>query len=423
MHACNACVRATRACDYGRPCEACRHNSSECDYARPELGDDSSVGHGDGKSQQSENNDELESPSHQAKNSDDSYPRIRIDFLLNYTKPVQHYQSIADFFTTFPTSNDATPLVNEDILDTNYITFEEGFIQSCMPTTLDADYEWDEITSSTSFAYLDACETRLQARLTELAHQLSLIRDRGNHLSSKPDFSAATILTARNLMEAKRLFFSNWNRECPFLHEATFNLETVSLPLIFAVMLVGLAYSEKFDGPTTMQPLHDLAEVYAFSSGDFLQILQGPRQGQRMEKKSLEAVQAVILVSALQNWKNDIITRRRIRTIRYSQIMSAARILGLIQVKNDHASREFCVSGSFDWEAYITAETSARYEVSYISGAMTDKLTGLDLRSTCSTRNSQSSIGIRLESYCQSIQEISHPPIKLFMRLTALRAS
>lgn len=209
MHACSACTKAKRACDHGQPCGACRNNSSECSYIRPDRSDGSLVGRDDDSSQQSQNNGDHNSRSNRAKNSESTHPRISIEFLLNYTKPVQHYQSLPDFFTTFPTSNDSTPSVIEVASSSNYVAIEEGFMQHCMPATLDIDYEWDEITSSASFEYLDTYETRLQARLTELAHQLNLGWNNGNHLGSKPNFSTATILTVGNLIEAKRLFFAN----------------------------------------------------------------------------------------------------------------------------------------------------------------------------------------------------------------------
>jgi len=352
------CTMVARGCDQTRLSETCCSTGSEIGYGCSDSSDIFMSPEGSAEQPQPQTiSPDLESGTA-------SYPRISIEFLLNYTKPEIQYRSLPDFFGILTPREDLhKPLPSNDTLFqeivSTYDSIDEDTIHSFVPTTIE-DYSWDEITSTPLFRYPSLYEVRLQARLSTLTRHLEIIYNNweGKNLGPKLDLGSR-LFSVENLLEARRMYFSAWNVNVPVLHQPSFDLETISLPLLFAFLLVGSTFSEKHQSALNASTLHNLAEEYVFENEEFLQILQGPRQHQTIRKKSIEILQAAYLVSLLQNWKNDIIARRRMRTVRYCQIVSAVRMLGLTSIKNPYAAGGDYTT-AFDWEEYIKAESMVR---------------------------------------------------------------
>ena len=308
---------------------------------------------------------DLDQPAYEVSGDDQSkFPRIRVEFLLNYTKPST--DTLLDFFGTTSSSAVPTPLISASAgASPPFLNDLESLMRSpALP--IHYEYMWDELSESQHFDPPAAPQSELQNRLevlvTELkvTHQSLSRRNRGHVPDYTPEL-VGMLFTVDNLLEFKRLYFDNWQPNCPILHQSSFNLESASLPLLLAVFLIGATYSSPRDTAGMAREYFDLGEEFAFEHEDFRAIFlnETPQSG-TPESKTIEALQATFLIAVLQNWQNGILPRRRMRTKRYSEIVSAARLLGLTSTKNQLLRREDFESESFNWNEYFKAEARIR---------------------------------------------------------------
>lgn len=285
-----------------------------------------------------------------------SFPRIRVEFLLNYTRP--DTVGLRDFFGTASTSRASTPPA---------LLFDELY----SPTQFSISPElnenlWDSFHESREIHLLPIFQPSLQRRLVELtfqlkaAHELHTTRS-GAALPVCVLEDMETLFTVDNLLEFTRLYFDNWHCNCPIIHQPSFNLEIISLPLLLAVFLIGATYSFPRDTASMARECLDLAENFAFEHRDFKDIFLFEKVPHLAAKSSIEALQATFLVAVLQNWQNGSLSRRRMRTKRYSEIVSAARLLGLTSATNNLPLISDAHSESFNWNECFEAEANVRF--------------------------------------------------------------
>ncbi|CZR58532.1 uncharacterized protein PAC_08424 [Phialocephala subalpina] len=368
--ACEACAQAKRGCDRGFPCEGCLANDLICNYQRSESSSEQNVLTMDVSNTSSESglSAMYEPPSIVEARNGHKHPRMRVQFLLNYTKPGR--ETLPDFFgastgtetpvSCFPTASHIAPFFSDFMHDL------EGSLQASQPSTL--EFLLDGISGGEPFQELILGNEKLTGRLTELIHQLKL-----NHQSlsthhgesdQQVNYEAIELfVTAENLTEFTRLYFENWHPNCPILHQPTFDLETISLPLLLSVFLIGATYSSPRDTASMARQCYDIAEDYAFGHKDFTRIFQ--IEHPEGIGTAIEALQATFLVVIMQNWTSCTISRRRMRTQRYSDIVSAARLLGLTSATNEWSREECCNFQTFNWNSYINAEIRVRL-MSYV---------------------------------------------------------
>ncbi|KAF7958314.1 hypothetical protein EAE96_001865 [Botrytis aclada] len=370
---CDSCARSKRACNQGRPCEGCQLNNIPCTYYR-------STGSKDGPQPLQAVQDLGSSiqpllhaaPTHfnQACNNATAYglpsqdPRMQFNFLLHYTKPGR--DSLLDFFGTPTVSSLPTPTVSTSMSsslmpNSSLLPFPgelEDLMQSNPLPILDYSI-WDGVVNTLQINSTLRSSSQLECRLQELISKLSVTHQRLSELcdGDLPPFSEeikTVLFTVPNLIEFTRLFFDHWYPNCPIIHQPTYNLETVSLPLLFAVFLIGAAYSAPRDTAGLAKECDALCEEFVFENEELKEILCS---NQYVEKStSLQIIQAAFLVSVLRNWQNGQLARKKMRNRRYCDVVNGARALGYNSSRNMYATGVF----PFNWLGYIEAEAKVR---------------------------------------------------------------
>lgn len=163
-----------------------------------------------------------------------------------------------------------------------------------------------------------------QSRVGTLVQELGEVQMQVNtcFLDFTAPLSVDQFFTVANVEQFVRLYFCHWYPHCPVLHQQSFDIASVSLPLLFAVCLTGAFYSSSQEIITTARRLLDLAEEYAFGSPAFIALLDESSFGKQTFAAGFEALQAAFSVVIIQNWEGTITARRRIRGSRYVEIIS-----------------------------------------------------------------------------------------------------
>ncbi|KAF8859703.1 hypothetical protein BDZ45DRAFT_349337 [Acephala macrosclerotiorum] len=374
---CDACARAKKGCDRGFPCEGCLANGLTCTYSLSESTQRQRVITPEVSSTLAEfgfsstPDPTIHEPPSIAEAQDaNRHQRMRVQFLLNYTKPGR--ETLPDFFGV--STGTATPVLSFPTV-TRFSPFPHDFMHAVEDSLHAPQYPTLEfLLNDTSegqpfLEQIQRCD-ELSNRLTDLKRQLnitqqSLSAHRGGTGQQVDDETIEMLLTVENLTEFTRLYFENWHPNCPILHQPTFNFETVSLPLLLSVFLIGATYSSPRDTASMARQCYDIAEEYAFGNRNFTRIFQTEHPLPDETDSAIEALQATFLVVVMQNWGSCTISRRRMRTQRYSEIVSAARLLGLTSATNKWSREDSCDFQIFDWTSYINAEARIRL-MSYI---------------------------------------------------------
>ncbi|KAM0131171.1 hypothetical protein ACHAO1_007485 [Botrytis cinerea] len=370
---CDSCARSKRACNQGRPCEGCQLNNIPCTYYR-------STGSSDGPQPLQAMQDlgssiqplhdtaptHFNQPSNNATASGipSQDPKMQFSFLLHFTKPGT--KTLLDFFGAPTVSSMSTPTLSTSMSsslmpNSSLLAFPDelgDFMQSNALPILD-DFIWDGEFNNLPINSSLRSSSKLEYRLQELISKLSVTHQRLSDLCDEdlPPFSEeikTVLFTVPNLIDFTRLFFDHWYPNCPIIHQPTYNLETVSLPLLFAVFLIGAAYSSPRDTAALAKECGALCEEFVFENEELKEML---RSDQYSEKStSLQVIQAAFLVSVLRNWQNGELARKKMRNGRYCDIVNGARALGYNSSRNLYATG-VC---PFNWLAYIEAEARVR---------------------------------------------------------------
>ncbi|KAJ8065859.1 hypothetical protein OCU04_004963 [Sclerotinia nivalis] len=373
---CDSCAKSKRACNRGHPCEGCQLSKVPCTYYRStgnhegpqllqttqETGASVQQLHGSVPAQFNQAGNKAA-----ASGIPPQDPRMQFNFLLHYTTPGK--DSLLDFFGSSTTTIIPTPTIS---------MFSAPSSSSLMPSSslLDFPDELEDLMQGNTFPVSDdfiwnseistpsiypslAYSSQLESRLQELISQLVTAQDK---LSKRcdgdaPPFSEEVknvLLTVPNLVDFTRLYFDHWHPNCPIIHLPTYNLETVSLPLLFAVFLIGAAYSSPRDTASLAVECGTLCEEFVFENYEVKSILRTEQGFER--PTSLQTVQAAFLVAVLQTWQNGPEARKRMRKKRYSDIVTMARTLGYTSSKNMYATGIY----PFNWLGYVEAEARTR---------------------------------------------------------------
>lgn len=377
--ACDQCASAKRGCDQDHPCEGCLARDLICTYSRsdnhyPQQAHliPSLLLPPDGVQMESPANNcelQVERPGDDiiTRASDSKFPRVRVGFLLNYTSTTTTTSSLTDFFGSPSSSTVPTPQVfspggySPPMLDDL-----EDLMQSSTESSL-GEYLWAGISETQPLHLPDPRQAQLQPRLAELISQLKVVHASlpARTKSKAPIFAPELVemlFTVGNLIEFTRLYFDNWHPNCPILHRSSFDPESASLPLLFVVFLIGATFSSPRDTASMAREYFDLAEEFAFENREFTSILEAERlaSGSPPKNASIEALQSTLLVTVLQNWQNGTVSRRRMRTQRYTEIISASRLVNLFSTRNEHLTRYKSQSEAFNWKTYYEAEQRVR---------------------------------------------------------------
>lgn len=197
----------------------------------------------------------------------------------------------------------------------------------------------------------------LQSRIDELRSQLFAYSPTRRIASSNRDGlfpvqAARAVFTAENFEECAWAYFTVFHPQQPLIHWPTFEMHTVSLPLLLAVVFGGSVHCVPTDGALSCCSFFDLGEDFIF---DHLRdVVASPDSV--LGRRALEAVQAALLIVALQSSFNNEATRRRVRISRHPELIAATRSLKLLEPTNaTRTSNEMP-----EWNTFIAEESRVR---------------------------------------------------------------
>jgi hypothetical protein len=129
------------------------------------------------------------------------------------------------------------------------------------------------------------------------------------------------LLSPHNIKIFVERFFHYWYPHCPIVHLPSFDIGSASLPLLFAMAIIGSIYSPAKDSKDySVTEIFDLAEEYAFLNPIFTSLTLGDCTLCH-SVGALEAVQAAFLISKVQIFAGSTYSRRRIRLSRFGDIV------------------------------------------------------------------------------------------------------
>ncbi|KIV87862.1 hypothetical protein PV11_03380 [Exophiala sideris] len=180
------------------------------------------------------------------------------------------------------------------------------------------------------------------------------------HLEKAPNEKlgkSSTLFSAQSLERLIELYFREWGPHTPIIHQGTFCPYDTVPHLLLAMMLIGATLSPSADEVCLANNMIDLADDYIFSNPIFQSVIAGCRQSEVFSaKETLQALQAVFLMSQIQLRRSSISKRKEIRKNRFDEIILACRALGLLESKNSFWHSKM----PFHWEVYGVSESRIR---------------------------------------------------------------
>jgi Fungal specific transcription factor domain len=202
----------------------------------------------------------------------------------------------------------------------------------------------------------------------------------GLELSQSLTRNAKAALTVRASLRFIDIFFANFYVHFPFIHRPSFNPLTVSLPLLFAVLIIGAAMSREKESENMACHMFDILEYYCFQRSIFTTAAHTDPMTQDLwvSIEQLEQMQACYCVMILQEWEGSNEAKKRMRNVR-AEALSKVRIRPLISVTfvrvNIHSTQTAINIGwtnaknpyfsphsdqIFNWAGFVLAEMRVR---------------------------------------------------------------
>ncbi|PYH81182.1 hypothetical protein BO82DRAFT_96300 [Aspergillus uvarum CBS 121591] len=343
--ACNACATARSFCDGDCPCEACLQRGFVCSFARTHQQSHKSISPNRLPSQQLPGSLATPSPATPISQS----VKLSIPFLLHYTdvENESRYESLRLLSQCNPAdSRSGCCVVNHQSHHPPIITesWESLFKSFINTATLDTacslhaapgdrfDLRELENTSSKILSLLANRQYLSEERLMDI--------DRAKQLFSPP-----------NIAKFLEAFFDNAFHN-HFINPATFRLSKASTLLILTMVLLGAVYTSPYNG-SDLEMYSSITEHLIFSGPSFQQLIH-PGINALNDARTLETIQAAMLVVTLQAYKHDPDSIRRVRLQRLPALFSAIRMLNLNQITND------CIPNVSGRDAYLLREGLVR---------------------------------------------------------------
>lgn len=338
--ACDACALSRVACDGDSPCESCLLKGLDCIYGRVQHSLSAASDEGPYKP------DHRETP---------NFQRIPISFLLNFTDPT--IQSSHDSQRLLATSDRTAGLANRtssyDLVELDQLietwpsifrTFINVDALDAPSRSLDLPYGLNESTNLTEL--IDGL-----IRYLEQAPIPHFRKNKLDQVKARAFFSEANIIT---FVDG---FFENAYKSNPFIHKASFNINTASPHLLLAILLLGSTCVSPEDA-STAEVYCDAVEYSIFEGPEFRRLLfeeksPGPSYG------NIELIQASILLIELQASRPQLEVKRRIRVQRLPAIVSLVRLLNLTRAVNDTTID----NETMDLTEYVHKEVLVRFVV------------------------------------------------------------
>jgi hypothetical protein len=301
---------------------------------------------------------------------------ISIEFLLNFTDPSGYRTSatIAAETAELDDPNGATHTQSNlehqqmahdeaffDITDVPSMFFGFPYLMSGREAGYTSPMIGGSLTPELEDAY--ALEVRVRELIHQLSAQYSSMLERNIDIQPAFDIQLAeAVFTVGNVRHFVWAFFRYFNYSFHILHKPTFHIQTVSFPLLLALVFFGSMSSNNSDSSIAIKQFSQVAEAYIFDQLVSRQMLQLPHPAS-IGNEELELLQAGLLFLVILNNTNDLAARRRMRLQRYPSLVAAVRASGLFAYRR----RDLVTyPKDIDWRGFATEEMRLRYWKSMI---------------------------------------------------------
>ncbi|KAJ4985110.1 hypothetical protein SVAN01_09413 [Stagonosporopsis vannaccii] len=367
---CYECSQRKISCDAKRPCMRCRSRGANCTFENMDLASASAT-----------SCVTVNAPP--ARRKTDSAEtgvygqgtRISVDFLLNFTDPSGYRSSAAIAAEVLESSSvvdDINPHVQPFYLDDNLPFDDQSFAQMeglfsthCLPPLMPRGDDKDASHSSGGCPALgpelmSTLEIRAKEMVSQLLSQQALMRKCDSGTQTSFEISLAnSVFTAANLRQFIWRFFRYFHSQFPILHRASFDIHTVSLPLLLIVALFGSMACQPSDTFLTARRFFEVAEAFVFDHLMSSQMLQCFQES-CSTNDNIEILQAGLLALILQNNSNDLTVRRRLRLQRAPHLIAAVRASGLFAYRRKYP---FTGPDRPEWQLFVLDEVRVRLAV------------------------------------------------------------
>ncbi|PSN60739.1 hypothetical protein BS50DRAFT_197300 [Corynespora cassiicola Philippines] len=340
--ACDLCRLKKAQCDGGDPCERCSSGQFRCHRS-----------YADANTREPQPG--IENPSGSINGRETASQHIPVSFLLNYTDPTlellvevfSNQVSDDEAIAEQPQSSSFAEVPSEYIFDND----TPGLFSSLFSDFfMDQNIEFEDTGEMTTLATpVPALQSQVDDIIAHLVVQFRSDPDDYSVLGSEfPVALARAVFTAEKLADYGEAYFKYFHPHFSFIHRPTFDIQSVSSPLLLAITLNGSINIAK-DGALSARPFFSLGEAYIFSE---LGTLSADKE--HRSEYSLQVIQAALVTLALQTSSNDEVVRRRIRVNRLPELVASMRSLGFIG--SEHSKSHALET----WDQFIIKEMSIR---------------------------------------------------------------
>lgn len=144
---------------------------------------------------------------------------------------------------------------------------------------------------------------------------------------------AHAFVSEANIMRFVNAFFQYAYSSNPFIHKASFNVNSASRYLVLAILLFGLTYAAP-ESASAYDEWYDVVEYLIFEGSEFQQLLSENKRPV-LSTATIHLIQAAILMIELQGSQAKVEVKRRIRVQRLPALIFVVRMLNLTKVVNN----------------------------------------------------------------------------------------
>lgn len=192
-------------------------------------------------------------------------------------------------------------------------------------------------------------ESRAADIVSELHELHKALRTSDSWYDGSFDLGTATsVFSAENLCIFAATYFRVSHLDLPIVHRPSFGTDRTTKPLLLAVGLSGCLRSPPSDDVLAARNFLSLGEEYVFRC---LVRLIPPSTTPEFTHELIETLQAALMVSCIQFFRNDVATRRKSRAHRLPVLVSAMRCLELAQTRHEPI---------FDFDSFVRNESRIR---------------------------------------------------------------
>ncbi|KAH8649737.1 hypothetical protein BGZ60DRAFT_199046 [Tricladium varicosporioides] len=168
--------------------------------------------------------------------------------------------------------------------------------------------------------------------------------------------------SSTNLRKFMELYWAIWSPNVNFMHRPTFNPMACKSVLLASMVLIGASVSPVTADNEDAKAWFNCVEEMVFIDDDFcsdtLSTDAAPFDPPPDRRRKIEALQAAYMVVLYQNWEGTDASKRRMRRYRYSNLVSAARDIGISSAK--HINYHQQSKQEFNWGEFVAREELIR---------------------------------------------------------------